>query len=333
LSRGSESRGAHEGGVAREADATYSFVCTGCGKCCDSGPQLSLPELFHHQARFIGCLTLRRVVSHRAAEALPRDPRARERWEEDERAEQALAQQILYPLPAQPRAPRQALLLATQAFYEPGMTRCPELAPDNRCQIHHDRKPETCRVAPLDACVPDRLQHEVLAARRRLAAYREIDCIQPGEQTGALVTRRLAVVQPALSESLARRRADLAQDKHFWGDAVFAQLARDPQALARIPSRGFVSIPPAPLLAVLAQGSERVRLRCLTFVHAQLDLLERSLSSRAEPRSEADRASTRELHALLHSARAMRALLTVPLAGPPRPRAAALEAWLGLAPA
>ncbi|HEX7452784.1 MAG TPA: YkgJ family cysteine cluster protein, partial [Polyangiaceae bacterium] len=37
----------------------WSHHCSACGKCCNSPPQLSVPELFHHQRRFIGCLSVR----------------------------------------------------------------------------------------------------------------------------------------------------------------------------------------------------------------------------------------------------------------------------------
>ena len=37
------------------------FRCSACGRCCNSPPAMTLDELFHHERRFIGCLTVRIV--------------------------------------------------------------------------------------------------------------------------------------------------------------------------------------------------------------------------------------------------------------------------------
>ncbi|MDB4973312.1 MAG: hypothetical protein JWN48_1653 [Myxococcaceae bacterium] len=309
--------------------ATYSFHCTACGKCCNSGPQLSLPELFHHERRFIGCLTLRRVRSLRSGDALGTSGDAQVSAD-DERAFEQLAERLLHPLPSAAGAPHQRLLLATQALYEVDQPRCPLLAADNACSLQYDRKPLACAVAPLEAFLPDRLQHHVLAGRRQAAEYHGTDCIQPGASSVAerVITRRLTVVQTAARDALARRRADLTLDKQFWGDAVFATLQgpllSDPAALARIPLEGFVSIPPAPILFVLAAVSERCRLRCLRFVDAQLALLEDRLHMPVT-------AARPELEALARTARSARTVLSqARSAEAEHHHARQTEAWLGL---
>lgn len=43
--------------------ASYSFQCSACGRCCNSAPALSVDELFHHSARFVGCLAVRREAA------------------------------------------------------------------------------------------------------------------------------------------------------------------------------------------------------------------------------------------------------------------------------
>lgn len=48
-------------GDAAVAIDSWFFGCSACGKCCNSAPRLRVPELFHHQARFVGCLGLRRL--------------------------------------------------------------------------------------------------------------------------------------------------------------------------------------------------------------------------------------------------------------------------------
>jgi hypothetical protein len=318
---------------------SFSFECTACGKCCNSGPQLSLPELFHHERRFIGCLTLRRVKLLRRGDEIGQGVARGKLTADDEREYTQLAERLLHPLPVQPGEAPQALLLAIQAFYDPSAARCPQLSPDNTCSVHVERKPGACSVAPLEAWLPDRLQHYVLAGRRRAAEYHGTDCIRPGETRGQVVTRRLAVVQREAHESLARRRADLQRDKLFWGAGVFAQLARellsDRAALARIPLQGFVSIPPVPVLALLAQVSERCRLRCLAFLEAQRGLIDAALEARssasAAPGDVQVRATTLELEALARSTRTLLSVLTRPHAAQPATaHAAEVEAWLGL---
>jgi hypothetical protein len=61
--------------MAAPGTDTWSFHCSACGKCCNSPPPMSVPELFYHQRRFIGCLTVRRVLER----ASPRPPSGRER--------------------------------------------------------------------------------------------------------------------------------------------------------------------------------------------------------------------------------------------------------------
>jgi len=41
-------------------NTTVSFHCTACGKCCNSPPAMTVPELFHHEDLFVGTLGVRR---------------------------------------------------------------------------------------------------------------------------------------------------------------------------------------------------------------------------------------------------------------------------------
>ena len=280
----------------------WSFRCSACGKCCNSAPAMSVPELLHHQARFVGCLAIRRM----------------QRLEGRDR----LAEAVLHPLPGGAGD----VLLATHAFGPSGP--CPALGSDLRCTIHDDRKPAACAVVPLDALVPDELQPRVLAERRAEASYMGADCIVPGERPGAaIVTRGLAVVDAPSAAALARRRADLAEEKRRWGSSVFALLQAElfatPAALARVPADGFLLVAIAPVLVVLAAVSDRCRRRCVEYLDAQGALIDRL--SRAG-------AAHDPLGAF---ARANRTLRTALASAAVRPAssardAAAIEAWMGL---
>jgi Fe-S-cluster containining protein len=313
--------------TSRPVDGSlFSFACSSCGKCCNSGPQLSVPELFHHEERLIGCLTLRRVrrVRQDAARGVTR---------EDERSFALLAERLLFALPDG----EHALALATQAFYDPELARCALLLPDHRCGVQHDRKPAACLVAPLEAWLPDRMQHRVLAGRLQAAEYLGADCITRGAPGagGQPLTRNLTVVDDDAQRALQRRRDDLADERRYWGEAVFASLQRqlvDPVALARIPSEGFVSIPPAPLLLVLAAVSERCRQRVLRFVQAQLGLITSTLAVRAGSSAASELARLAHTSERLLSTLAQPGLAQSPISAP-HAYQRELEAWLGIDPA
>ncbi|MEO5795727.1 MAG: YkgJ family cysteine cluster protein [Rhodoferax sp.] len=40
-------------------NTTISFACSACGKCCNSPPMMTVPELFHHENLFVGTLGVR----------------------------------------------------------------------------------------------------------------------------------------------------------------------------------------------------------------------------------------------------------------------------------
>jgi Fe-S-cluster containining protein len=149
----------------------WSFRCTACGRCCNSGPELSVPELFRHQHRFIGRLAVRRVRRVGAGESAG--------------------------------GPSEVLLV-THAWHDERLARCPALAEDGRCALHAENKPLVCAVAPLDALEPDALQHRVLAQRAREAAYFGADCLAEGAPALAARDARGATLNPSSDEAATR---------------------------------------------------------------------------------------------------------------------------------
>lgn len=315
---------------------TWSFHCSACGKCCNSPPQMSVLELFHHQRRFIGCLAIRRIPRLRAGDPLGDGVPRGIATEADARAQALLADALLHQLSG--RAGTGDVSLATQAFDAPGSgepSTCPALGPDMRCAIHHDRKPAACVVVPLDALLADRLQHVVLGERRVEASYLGADCIVPGVRPGAApVTRRLSVVDPVASEALAQRRRDLLADKRMWGEAVFdmlrGELFDDVEALARIPERGSLVMSIAPVLMVLAAASARSRDRCLEYLDAQIELIERSIPRGASRGPAAATEPRAQLGPFLRTSQALMGALRRAPARPASGRAKDVEAWMGI---
>jgi Fe-S-cluster containining protein len=319
---------------AAAANLSWSFHCSACGKCCNSAPQMSLPELFHHQRRFVGCLAIQRVARPRPGD------RAGEASigtldETDCAAFSELANAVLHCLPGGPDA--DYVLLATQGFTHSPSDPCPALGFDMQCTLHHDRKPTTCSVVPLDAFVPDRMQHLVLARRMKEAVFLGAECIALGSQTDfAPLTDGHAVVDHPAKEALARRRRDLADDKRRWGDAVFGILGRDlfadEAALSRVPVGGFLAMAIAPVLVVLAAVSPRCRRRCIDYVDAQIVLIEETIRSAVARKRLADLAGLQQLRSFARTSLTLRAALwSAPVTGTPRSSEVSdVETWIGL---
>jgi len=192
---------------------------------------------------------------------------------------------------------------------------------------------------PLDALVPDRLQHVVLAERRAEASYFGAECIAAGVSPWrTTLVHGLAVVDAAAAEALARRRRDLADEKRWWGDAVFGvlrgELFASPAALARVPVGGFLVLTIAPVLVVLSAVSPRCRQRCLEYLDAQIALIEERIRLAVAGRRLADRSGTAQLRAFARADVALKAALEE---APPvaQPRTAGesrdIETWMGLA--
>jgi Fe-S-cluster containining protein len=308
---------------------TVSFSCSACGACCNSAPQLSLPELFHHEQRFIGTLAIRRIEPLASGVG---PARALAATDAERVAFEALAGELCESVVG-PNG-QEFVLLAVQAFDDPERGRCPVLDAEKRCGIHFDRKPLGCRSVPLEALLPDSLQHAVLAERARDAAYFGANCIAFEERPGHLpIVSGGKVVSEEAAHALTHRRRELDEDRRFWGKTVFEHLRRElfdhPDRVAKLPRGGFLSLSLAPVLAVVASASPRCRTRCVGFLNAQIELTAEQL---APGGAAASAGAQRELAALLRASVALRTSLQRAAPLPRRPEADAVEAWLGLGP-
>jgi len=300
------------------------FGCSQCGACCNSAPQLALPELFHHQARFIGCLGVRRVSLVRPAldadtlvalsEFLPR-----------------YAQRVTSSTPGM-----HYVAITTQAYDDPGAGRCAALGADQRCGLENDRKPLACRVVPLEAGLPDSFQLSVLEERARDAAFMGADCIQPVAATTPDTKAHLPVlvagarvVDAESRRALEQRRRELVADKAYWGDRVFELLRRDvfehPERFAALPEQGYLCLSLAPALSVVSSLSNALTRRVIDYLNAQIELVALTVGPPVKEPTQAQR----ELGGMLRANLALRARLQSARPLPePRPQAAEVEAWL-----
>lgn len=282
--------------------AAYSFGCTACGKCCTSSPLLSLPELFRHQARFVGLLGVRRLGGH--IDGISSG----------------------------------GLFAFTCALDHAGAGRCPALTAQGLCSLHGEGKPVACRVVPFDALLPDEYQASVLEERRRDAERWDARCLAGGAKEAplpdghAVVYRRLRIVDPGIARDIEQHRRALRDDYRFWGEVVVAEIAKAldgrPKAAPTLDEGGIVTLPLAPVLLVLAATSDAVRRRCLEFVESQRALLD-TLRSTPDA-SPAFISETRTLSAANDAVARMLAGTRAPSRSPPESERVALERWLDL---
>jgi Fe-S-cluster containining protein len=267
---------------------------------------MSLPELFHHQRRFIGCLALRRVRTGA--------PPARDTIE--------LAARILHPFADS----GDHLLLAAQAYDDGVSGRCPALSPDGGCSIHADRKPALCSAVPLEPLLSDSQQGLVLSKRARDAAFLGANCLKPGAPAGSLPLLEASVPTAQSRAALEQRRAELAQDKGFWGDAVYRTLPAELFSCERVPTNGLLTLSIVPAVGVIARFSEACRLRCCEYLLAQATLIESTLPTLPAAAVQA----RRELNGFAKSGAAL--LQALAKSGVPVKHSAAseLHAWLGV---
>lgn len=314
--------------MPRPEKSAFGFECTACGKCCNSPPQLTIPELFKHQQRFFGSLALRTVA---------RPQTGSEHTSGGEMfgpglALDLLAERILHPIPGSRNL---YAALSGQAFGFPSQPHCSELLTDGRCGVHDSGKPAVCSVVPLDALEPDRLQSAVLASRLDEAAFNGAECI-----TRELPTSRRVVahgehlVSEPLHAALERHRRALKLEKHYWGNRVFAFLSNGSNAVPwlSMPLGNWLELGMTPVLAAIAELSPNCRLRTIEYIHSQILLGERLAHTAETRRSLVDLPAVQRLRAYLQALAHLKRMML----GKPAPfngdTAMSLEAerWLGV---
>ncbi|MCW3478878.1 hypothetical protein OL229_04755 [Neisseriaceae bacterium JH1-16] len=311
--------------------ASYAFRCNACGKCCNTPPQLTVPELFRFESRFIGALALRRL--RRPAIGTPLADGSR-LTADDVAARARLAERLLFS-----SAGADEVAIGVQGLDYPSRGHCPVLSEDRLCTLHGVGKPATCGTVPLDALQPDRLQRAVLADRVKDAGFLEADCLVADERPAYVpLVRGAELVDDGYRAALWCQRVVLEADRHYWGNDVYRllyeELFASPERLARLPLDGVLTIAPVPLLLVLAGVSGRCQQRCLGFVDAQLRLIEQELTAALARKRVEDKPVTQQLRGFAHAYAALRDTLCHPPAryNADPTRAAAIEHWLGLAP-
>ncbi len=289
---------------------TVSFNCTVCGKCCNSAPLMSLPELFHHENLFVGCLALRRVRRHNAGDIVIAVDIHYPVSTVDIQMLTDMANAQLYKPDTQKNNSEYDFLIMTQAMDYDSLNKCPALGENHHCAIHDDRKPAVCSMVPFDSLYPDSLQNIVLMSRR----FGE-KCIISGDHDDyQVVIKDRQVVSQSYQNALNQRRNDLCLEKQWWGNAVFKLLQHEvfcnPAEVAKIPmDNGLLSFSIIPVLMVLAEVSERCNARCLQYVDSQINLIDKKVNLAISRKSVADKQTTKEFRSFKDKYLKLRQLL------------------------
>ncbi|MEO7493473.1 MAG: hypothetical protein ABIT83_04435 [Massilia sp.] len=288
------------------ADGDIGFHCNACGKCCNSPPAMSVPELMRHGDRFIGSLTVGRVKRLVAGSRIA-EGGSFHQLDAGEAADLSALRGRLFHDPDD-RSGFDVTLL-TQAFDYSSLARCPALADDGGCAIHGEGKPLMCRVVPLDPYLPDSLQHSVLVNRRASAAFMGAECISSGiDATYQPLVQYRSLRDAGYRDDLQQRRSSLVDEKRDWGGAVFSMLKNELRQ-SRQSDDGYLVLPLAPVLAVLAAQSEAMRARCVDYIDSQLALIDAAITVALERRHSADREVTAQLRAFAQAYSRQRPLL------------------------
>jgi Fe-S-cluster containining protein len=274
-------------------EGCFSFRCNACGRCCNSPPVMTVDELFRHEQRFIGCLTVSFIHPPAAGAKLHGQALTAAEAAQWRQAVMALS----FPLDGRPGSPR--LRLGTQAHDYPSLGACPARLSDGRCEIHDDGQPVACAAVPLNAALPDGLQRVVLHQRSKEAAWMGADCIVEGRREGwPVLVEGERIVDEGYRRDLHAHRAALQAQVPSWAAPVAALLGHELRLGGTALQMGVpacLTLPLVPVLAVLAEASAPARERARCYAQAQAGLIERKVAAALQRKNPLDRAMTQEL--------------------------------------
>ena len=275
--------------------ATVSFKCTVCGKCCNTAPLMSVPELFRHENLFVGCLAIRRISRRKTGEILAIQAAQHTVSAADVQLLTEMAADQLFNPGTLNSGGDYDFSIMTQAMDYESLQKCPALGADYHCAIQNAGKPAVCTMVPFDSLYPDSLQNIVLMSRD----FAESCIVQGLRDDYPVVVRDGQVADRQYRQALKHRRDDLGMEKLCWGDAVFEMLRNEgfchPAAAVKIPlDHGLVSLSIIPVLLAIAGLSEKCAARCLQYADSQIKLIDSKINQAISRKSAADKQTTQE---------------------------------------
>lgn len=200
----------------------YRFRCVGCGKCCDSPPQLSIREMFSLIDEFVvEASLLCRPTS------IPSSMRAKTAGFHADLAVMTSARAmelggvVIGSSGTGFKSDMQLVLtLSANVVRHSHVARCPALLGDNRCGIY-EKRPSVCRYVPGQHLLHADQQHKALAVFKSMHTN---DCDWSDDAPVLVSGGR--IVQPAMLEGFAQAEADETAD----GELLRRLLTEDPMA-------------------------------------------------------------------------------------------------------
>ncbi|MCV9964919.1 YkgJ family cysteine cluster protein [Pararhizobium sp. BT-229] len=209
-----------------------NFLCTACGKCCDSQPQISVREMYSLLDDFVMEASLicqpttvpeafRR--RHTPAHAAMGQMVANRAVELGGLKTHSIGGVFGY-------GKELVVTLAGNALGYPHKRRCPVLTSDNKCGIY-DRRPATCRYIPGQHLVPMDQQHLAVGKFRELHGKERCDW----SSSAPALVRDGVIVEPTMTEAFRVAESDER------GDGLLLQSLLD-EDLCLTSSEGEISI-------------------------------------------------------------------------------------------
>lgn len=184
-----------------------NFLCTACGKCCDSQPQVkemySLLDVFVMEASLICQPTTVPVAfrrRHTQADAAMGQMVAKRAVELGGLKAQSMGGVFGY-------GTELVVTLSGHAMGYPHKRRCPALNSDNKCGIY-DRRPATCRYIPGQHLVPGNQQH--LAVGKFRDMHRNEAC--DWSSSAPTLVRDGVIIEPTMNEAFSVAETDERRD-------------------------------------------------------------------------------------------------------------------------
>lgn len=186
-----------------------NFLCTACGKCCDSQPQLSVREMYSLLDVFVMeasliCQpttvpeTFRR--RHTQSDAAMGQMVANRAVELGGLKTQSIGGVFGY-------GKELVVTLSGNALGYPHKRRCPALTGDNKCGIY-DMRPATCRYIPGQHLVPRDQQHLAVGKFRELHGNEACDW----SSSAPALVRDGSIVETAMNEAFSVAETDERRD-------------------------------------------------------------------------------------------------------------------------
>lgn len=280
----------------------FSLDCNRCGKCCTTGPALSVPEAIRFRKTFIVGLRYQiQIVYKRDGQNVVAGGERPTFLSRDETATLRDYLTNVAPVYRTNEADFFLEIFPCSAGYSSvHASGCEALGADGGCTLHPD-KPAMCRVAPMNPLAPPFLQ----PAKIRL--FKEFDCAREGEDANpaSLIFEDGTVVsheyESAWREVLAAWGADAEYAVQLAGLVVRG--SRDAPPLQTLidaaKAGGYYETSMAPWLIAVAEDNRRYRPVVKAFIEDQRALIEAEIARALARKDRAERVKTDTLRNFL----------------------------------